>query len=278
MSMPRDFLMVRHGKSEANIVQKDLKEGEHHPNAKEILARPDWQQKLSAEGERQPLAAGRWLLENIGETALKNAKKYHSPYIRARQTAALLGIPDGEGWLSDDRIVERSWGIYGTLSREEQAQLFPMTTEHKEVNPWYVGMEGGESLSGGVLLRFRNFLDSLHREAADGTAIAVSHGEFMWVARYVLERMTPEAWEALDSDVSQTVRNCSILHYSRVNPENPEHVDDRLRWMRFIYPDAPELSPYGGQWRELEKPKYTTAAQLKDQTDKFENLIVPKNS
>ncbi len=48
--------------------------------------------------------------------------------------------------------------------------------------------------------------------------------------------------------------------------------------MRFIYPDAPELSPYGGQWRELEKPKYTTAAQLKDQTDKFENLIVPKNS
>ncbi|MDO8335956.1 MAG: histidine phosphatase family protein, partial [Candidatus Saccharibacteria bacterium] len=192
MSMPLNLIFVRHGESEANVMQDYSKKGKKHPNAKEVYKTPDWQIRLSKKGEEQPGIAGKWLIDNIGQSDLEKAKKYHSPYIRARQTAALLGIPDGEGWLSDDRIVERSWGIYGTLPLKTQSEYFPMTTQYKEVNPWYASLEGGESLSSGVLLRVRNFLDSLHREASDGTAVAVAHGELIWVVRYVLERMTPE--------------------------------------------------------------------------------------
>ena len=248
MSMPLNLLFVRHGESEANVVIEYTKQGKKHPNADKVYGTPDWQIKLSKKGETQPQIAGKWLLENIGAEELEAAKKYHSPYLRARQTAALLGIPDGEGWLSDDRIVERNWGIYGTIPLEVQSEYFPMTTQHKQVNPWYASLEGGESLSSGVLLRVRNFLDSLHREAGDGTAVAVAHGELIWVVRYVLERMTPERWQELDADKTQRIHNCAILQYSRINPDNPKDIDKRLRWMRIIYPDNLKASPNGGKW------------------------------
>lgn len=187
-----------------------------------------------------------------------------------------MGIPDGEGWLSDDRIVERNWGIYGTIPLETQSEYFPMTTQHREVNPWYAALEGGESLSSGVLLRVRNFLDSLHREASNGTAIAVAHGELIWVVRYVLERMTPEYWQKLDEDHGQRMRNCAILQYSRVNPDNPSEIDSRLRWMRIIYTDDYDKSPNGGKWIEINKSKYSKAKDLLVQTDKFESKLDDK--
>lgn len=276
MSMPLNLIFVRHGESEANVIVECTKKGKSHPDQKAVFATPDWQIKLSEKGILQPVVAGKWLKDNVGEIKLRDAKKYHSPYIRARQTAALLDIPDGEGWLSDDRIVERSWGIYGTLPLDSQSELFPMTTQHKQNNPWYAALEGGESLSSGVLLRVRNFLDSLHREASDGTAIAVAHGELMWVVRYVLERMTPERWQDLDSDPLQKIRNCTILHYSRINPNDPNDIDKRLRWMRLVYPDDPANSPNGGEWIELGEPKYKTGSQLTQQTDKFSSKIKRK--
>lgn len=276
MSMPINLFLVRHGESEANVIQDFLKEGKKHPNQEAVFATPDWQIKLSQKGETQPPIAGKWLIENVGESEIKNAKKYHSPYIRARQTAALLGIPEGEGWLSDDRIVERSWGIYGTLPLDDQSEFFPMTTQLKQNNPWYAALEGGESLSSGVLLRVRNFLDSLHREASDGTAIAVAHGELIWVVRYVLERMTPELWQDLDADKSQRVRNCTILQYSRVNPNDSTDIDKRLRWMRMIYPDNLEKSPNNGEWIELNEPKYKTNSELLKQAAKYPGKIKPR--
>ncbi|MBI3494726.1 histidine phosphatase family protein [Candidatus Saccharibacteria bacterium] len=274
--MPINLFLVRHGESEANVIQDLLKEGKKHPNQEAVFATPDWQIKLSQKGETQPPIAGKWLIENVGKAEIKAAKKYHSPYIRARQTAALLGIPEGEGWLSDDRIVERSWGIYGTLPLSDQSEFFPMTTQLKENNPWYAALEGGESLSSGVLLRVRNFLDSLHREAGDGTAIAVAHGELIWVVRYVLERMTPERWQDLDADKSQKVRNCTILQYSRVNPNDSTDIDKRLRWMRMIYPDNPANSPNNGEWIELNEPKYKTNDELMKQAAKYPGKIKPK--
>lgn len=276
MSMPLNLIFVRHGESEANVVIEHTKKGKKHPNSDKVYSTPDWQIKLSKKGETQPPVAGKWLAESIGNADLKAAKKYHSPYLRARQTAALLGIPDGEGWLSDDRIVERSWGIYGTIPLETQSEYFPMTTQHKQVNPWYASLEGGESLSSGVLLRVRNFLDSLHREAGDGTAIAVAHGELIWVARYVIERMTPEQWQELDASKTQKILNCSIVQYSRVNPDDPKDIDKRLRWMRIIYPNDIEQSPNKGQWIEINKSKYSKAKDLLEQTDKFSSKLGDK--
>ena len=51
MTMPRRHVQVRHGQSEANVVQKELL-GELDPAiVAEIYARPDWMQRLSPLGQ-----------------------------------------------------------------------------------------------------------------------------------------------------------------------------------------------------------------------------------
>lgn len=271
MGMPKELVFVRHGMSEANDVQNCHKIGKTHPREKEILARPDWQQRLSVKGIEQAKNAGEWLERELGGVATFDLR-YASQFVRARETAIHMGGVGSEDWILDDRIVERNWGIFGTASREDQKNLFPMTADHKEINPWYVGLDGGESLSSGVLLRSRDFFGTLHREAHDKKVLVVTHGEFMWVARYILERMMPEEWEALDNDSSQRIRNCSALHYSKVNPEDPEDVRKHLKWVRVVYTDGYKESPNNGEWQLIPERKIKSRDEIIKQVSQFPPL------
>ncbi len=273
MSMPLELTMVRHGQSEANTAQGLDIAGSKHPVAEQIYDRPDWKQRLSKQGVSQAKIAGEWIEANIPGGVKGFNVKLVSPYLRTRETAAHLGGVSADGWRVDDRIVERYWGAYGRLTTEQQAAMFPHTTKLKEVDPWYASLDGGESPASGVRLRFRDLLGTLHREAAEKRVILVSHGEFMWVGRQVLERTLPEEWMAMDSNKELQIRNCSILQYTRVNPENPLDIDTHMRWMRFIYPDVPNESPYGGAWQRIKAQREFTGGDLLDQLEISSNLI-----
>ena len=173
----------------------------------------------------------------------------------------------------DHRIVERSWGVFGAATLEEQDQLYRHTKERAELDPLFTSKDGGEALANGVLTRFRDFLDTLHREANGENVLAVTHGEFMWVVRYVLERMTPEEWQKLDDDKSQRLRNCSVLQYTRINPEDNSDVRRKLSWMRIVYPDAIDKSPFMGEWQDMQKPRGFSAEELSEQIDAFPRLL-----
>jgi broad specificity phosphatase PhoE len=107
--------------------------------------------------------------------------------------------------------------------------------------PW-----GG--LATDVRQRVKSIIDTLHQEASDGRVIATTHGKFMTVVRFVLERMTVEEW--LKKDQQELLENCQILHYSRRNPATGAVVSD-MRWMRSICPWDLSRSWDNGQWREL---------------------------
>ena len=47
MSMPNELVFVRHGQSEANVIQKADKSGIRHEMEEHINDRPDWRQRLS---------------------------------------------------------------------------------------------------------------------------------------------------------------------------------------------------------------------------------------
>ena len=70
MTMPRDLLFIRHGESEANIVQKRDDHGVESTVAAALFGRPDWQHRLSSSGVEQAKSAGKWLRQNIGDIAL----------------------------------------------------------------------------------------------------------------------------------------------------------------------------------------------------------------
>lgn len=271
MTMPRDLLFIRHGESEANIVQKRDDHGINPDVAGAIFARPDWQQRLTVKGIEQAKTAKEYIDRELDGLASFDAR-YVSPFMRTRETAAYVGGENVEGWTIDDRIVERSWGVYGKMPRAEQRAQFPLTAAEKLANPWYIRLDGGESMPD-VYARFRDFQATLHREQADQRVVVVSHGDFINAARYGIERMTPEEWEALDENKKYTIRNCTLLHYTRVNPDNPDDVRDKLRWRRYIYPDTASESPDGGQWVELSERRRYSGAELLEQADKAPRLL-----
>ena len=263
MAMPNDIIFVRHGQSEANIIQKMSNNGGAHEREEAINNRPDWKQRLSQKGVAQAKNAKLWIDANVGGVDSFDAR-YVSPFLRTRETAAYIGGLETGEWTIDDRIVERSWGVYGTVPRAEQRSQFPLTTKLKSLTPWYVRFDGGESMPD-VYSRFRDFQGTLHREESGRRVIVVSHGDFINVARYGIERMTPEQWELLDSDPKFTIRNCSITHYTRVNPTDENDVRDKITWRRMVYPDAIEESPDGGGWVELSGRQRFTGNELLSQ-------------
>ena len=265
MAMPNDIVFVRHGQSEANIIQKMTKEGESHVHESDINDRPDWKQRLSKKGVGQAQHAKVWIDENLGGVGSFDAR-YVSPFLRTRETAAYIGGLDTGEWTIDDRVVERSWGVYGIVPRAEQRAQFPLTTKLHDATPWYVRFDGGESMPD-VYGRFRDFQGTLHREEAGRRVIVVSHGDFINVARYGIERMRPEEWEDIDRDPRYTIRNCSITHYTRVNPEDSSDVRAKITWRRMIYPDAVEESPDGGAWIELPGRQRFTGTELLQQVE-----------
>jgi broad specificity phosphatase PhoE len=269
--MPIDLVFVRHGQSEANIVQKADKESVIHPAAVHINDRPDWRQRLSPKGITQAQIAKEWIDEHLGGIESFDGR-YASPFLRTRETAAYLGGLETGEWTIDDRLVERGWGVYGIVPRAEQRVQFPLTSRLHELTPWYVRFDGGESMPD-VYGRFRDFQGTLHREQSDKRVIIVSHGDFINVARYGVERMLPEQWEALDRDPRYTIRNCSITHYSRVNPDDPNDIRDKIHWRRIVYPDALHESPDAGAWVELPGRQRYTGAELLNQIAFSEPLL-----
>lgn len=271
MTMPKDLLFIRHGESEANIVQKTDDHGLAPELAQAIFGRPDWQNRLTERGVEQAKKAKEWIDRELGGLAAFDAL-YVSPFMRTRETAAYVGGPDLEGWTIDDRIVERSWGVYGKLPRAEQRAQFKMTAAEKAANPWYTRLDGGESMPD-VYGRFRDFQGTLHREQAGRRVAIVSHGDFINVSRYGIERQLPEEWELLDEDERYTLRNCTLLQYTSVNPEDPEDVRTKLNWRRYTYPDAPDESPDGGAWVELPKRRRFSGAELLQQIERSPRLL-----
>lgn len=271
MSMPRELVLLRHGQSEANVVQKNLRDDIDPEVVQRIYERPDWLQRLSRQGIEQAQAAGEWLRQNMGGVATFDVV-YYSPFLRTRETAAYICGDEDVLLTPEDRIIERDWGYFGKHTKADQEKHFPHTYHEKRANPLYVRFDGGESMMD-VYARVRDMQSTLHREYPEGRVLMVTHGDLMNAWRYALERMLPEEWEALDQDKTYSFKNCSVLHYTRVNPHNPDDIRSHLKWRRFINTGDIASSPDGGQWVELRERARHTPAQLLSQVEISPELL-----
>jgi broad specificity phosphatase PhoE len=254
--MPEHLVLVRHGQSEANIVQKRFKQDPAATAPPGFFDRHDSRMRLSPAGRDQARAAGDWLRAN----GLGTFDRYYvSPHTRTVETAATLALHGI--WALDLRWRERDWGEFGVLNDADRAERFAISQKLKDQHKWYWCPPGGESLATGVHGRFRDILDTLHREAAGQRVIAVTHGEMIDVARFVLERMSPEEWLRQDDDPAYSVRNCQIVHYTRRDPADGR-LDAKMRWMRSVCPWDAGASWRGGAWVEIERRLYSDAELL----------------
>ncbi len=266
MTLPLDLVLLRHGQSEANVAQRHLSESDI-PLA--FLERHDSFQRLSLKGVEQAEQAGNWLRNHGFETF---DRYYVSPHIRARETASHLHLKGN--WLIDDLWRERDWGEYGAVpTREHQRLRYPDSTTIRDQNFWYWKPTGGESLATGVRFRVKSILDNLKKLRDANSAIGVCHGEIMSVFQFVLERLTVEDWLTQINDHSKDILNCTVLHYSRVNPDNHKAAPD-FRWVRQVNADGGRPSPYNGEWREI-IPRTFSDEELLKSVERYPRILLP---
>jgi 2,3-bisphosphoglycerate-dependent phosphoglycerate mutase len=208
---PSELYLIRHAESAGNVAREAaLASGAHVID----IATRDCDVPLSALGERQAQALGRWCARNVEPIDAVLS----SPYVRAQETAALA--LRSAGWAGvpvavDERLREKEFGMLDRLTRSGIELKFPEQAEIRGLlGKFYYRPPGGESWTD-VILRLRSALDTVRCEHAGKRVAIVTHQVIVLCARYVLERMTER--EILEIDRAGDVANCSVTTY-RLDP------------------------------------------------------------
>jgi len=157
------LLLIRHAESVANVEQR--------------FTRGPWE-PLSARGRDEAAAAARRLVGRVDPVAL-----YASPFVRALETARILGAALGlEPFVVDD-LREQD---FGELRGESYAR-YAGDPSARGVGRWRHRPPGGETLEE-VALRAGRSLDAIAAAHMGQEVLVVSHGAVMaalrgWVAQ-----------------------------------------------------------------------------------------------
>lgn len=257
MTMPNNLILVRHGQSEANVMQKASKKGDNRHYTGDTLLTPDRSWRLTSQGVEQAKIAGAW----IAEQNVNFGRRMVSPYTRTRETAGHLGLVGAVGgphWEENRSIRERSWGEIGTLPKNEFREKYQQNAIYNDIDKLYWTPPNGESIANVAENRVRNLLSTLHRENGGDDVLLVTHGEFMWATRLVLERWSDEEFIERDDDPAEMIHNCTVLHYTRINPYTGEQAG-KLFWIRRAWPvmiDG-EWSMNVEDWEEFGRNRFT---------------------
>lgn len=254
MTLPIDTIFVRHGQSEGNLAKRKADAGDHSAMSPEFLGRHTSSFRLTDLGRHQAKLAGEWLRGEFFKTSYGFDRYFVSEYIRAIETAGEFGLPQAK-WYPKNVLTERDWGDLDRCNEEERVARFAENLKMRHVDPFFWKPPNGESFQQ-LTSRLDRMLDTLHRQCSDKRVILVCHGEVMWAARVVLERMSQERFKELhlSDDPRHRIHNCQIIHYTRRDPETDE-LADRANWMRMIRPaDSPvKIFP----WVKIKRPSYS---------------------
>lgn len=268
MTMPSDFILVRHGQSEGNEANRRSRKGDHSVFNGEFKQRHSSLWRLTDLGRKQAEMAGNWIRENVGQSF---GRYYVSEYIRALETAANLGLPDAV-WYRDFYLRERDWGQLDVMSHEERRERFGDELDRRDRDGFYWAPPGGESMAT-LCLRVDRVLNTLHRECSDKKVISVCHGEVMWAFRVRLERMTQQRYCELDASKHphNTIHNCQVLHYTRRNMlGDSTEILPHLSFFRSVNPS--DLSKSKNEWERIARPKHKND-DLLEEVEKVKQII-----
>ena len=230
---PDLLYIARHGESAGNVAREAaLEAGE----AMIDIDVRDVDIPLSELGKRQSIALGRWF------GALPEERKPNvvltSPYLRARDTAALIiktaGMnEDSYSFIVDERLREKEFGILDRLTPVGIRENFPDQAEFRRLlGKFYHRPPGGESWCD-VILRLRSATEMMSREYCGQRVLIVCHTVVVLCMRYILEHLTED--ELLGIDKKNEIANCSVTMYEHDKSLGPRG-NLRLGLFNFVAP------------------------------------------
>lgn len=263
LGMPNDLVLVRHGASEGNLAFAEEKKGNYDVFTPQFMETHESKWRLTRDGRNQAIAAGKWIKKNIN---IFFGAYFCSEYVRAIETATLLDLPHAH-WTRHIFLRERNYGRMSSLSYAERLRRFEMQMRQAKRDIFYWRPPSGESLAN-LALRIDFILDKLsEKDYIPSSAIIVSHKNVMQVLRARIESVHQSQFVSRIMHVPKPkkIYNCSIIHYSRINPKTKE-VSPVYRWIRMITPWIPELS--NPPWEEI-KYSYYSNKDLKELIQKW---------
>src|SRR4051812_1008304 len=110
MALPIDLILIRHGQSEGNAAKRLSEKGDNSAYLR-LNNRHTRSFRLSKRGQEQAVKAGKWLIDEFSKDKDQPLfdRYITSEYVRAMETAALLGLPDAV-WFRNFYLTERDWG------------------------------------------------------------------------------------------------------------------------------------------------------------------------
>ncbi|NUT53837.1 MAG: histidine phosphatase family protein [Saccharothrix sp.] len=195
--------LIRHGESTGNVAREVAESAGH-----EVIdiAERDADVPLSAEGERQGRALGRWFAATPPEQ--RPDLVVCSPYRRALDTARLT-VDGHPRTRVDERLRDRELGALDLLTTHGVARRFPDEQARKRrLGKFYYRPPGGESWAD-VALRLRSLLRDL-----DGRRVLLfGHEVHVFLLRFVLECLPEPDLTALARN--RVVPNGSVTSWRR---------------------------------------------------------------
>ncbi|HVW80129.1 MAG TPA: histidine phosphatase family protein [Mycobacteriales bacterium] len=209
LGWPQRLWFVRHAESLGNVANAEARKAQA---LRLTLEANDSSIALSERGVAQATAFGRWMGGLPAEE--RPTQLLISPYLRTRDTTRLLLEAAGLDALPvtvDERLRDREQGTLDRLTAAGFRDRYPDEAARRDyVGKFWFRPLGGESWAD-VALRLRAALLECRLTMPDERVLVVTHDVVILLARYVIERLTPE--QAVEW--SGQLRNCSLTAYSR---------------------------------------------------------------
>ncbi len=260
MTLPVDLVLVRHAQSEINQANAESRSGDDRFFTKKHRDQHTASLPLSDRGRyEQAPRTGAYIIEEFIDKGIVFDRFVTSEYLRAIETAGLLGLP-GASWYIEPYLAERDWGELDMLPNDEREKKFMAELRRRHAEPYFWNPPNGESLKQTNLYVDR-VIESLRRAQSKKPAILVCHGEVMWTFRLRLEYLSQLKFRELlfSKGHANTIFNCQIIHYTRVNPETDE-LAPYMGWVRWIRPTETPVTTSG--WQKIVRPRYSNAELL----------------
>lgn len=250
--MPERLVVVRHGESEANVINRAIKHGELNEYPAEFSSTPDREIRLSSRGLHQAELTGAWLRGRYpdGFDAI-----YVSDHTRAKETAGTLCLAAGWehiGIRVDPLVGERNWGTFASCAPEHRAQVM----KYRERDPLHNPMPDGETLLE-TRHRSRELLDRCARHFSGQRVLVITHGEYIEALWAEISHMNTERQKEFFSSPAGNIKNCQIVEFASVHPESGESTRG-FQWSRSSCPHA-EIE---GSWDTIERVSFTAKELL----------------
>lgn len=269
--LPIDLILLRHGQSEGNVAIKASEKGNNRFFTPEFRDKHSRDFRLTELGKKQARAAGSWLKTNV---PMPLDRFYVSDYIRAKETAAYLDLPNAE-WRVEFHLRERDTALMDNIPDDEKRRLFELENRQYKINPFLsYPAGGGESIAALCLREKATMIPHWARECSDKRIIVVCHGHVMRVLQLEFENLGHDDFVRLDSsdNPADKLRNCQIVWYTRRDPSNNE-VKEKLVAVRsvcpFVYPSG-IVEDWG--WRYIQRHRYTNQ-ELLDEVQRYPRHI-----